>query len=267
MEVLEYISEIGRVRKINEDAVIVVNHPKNNSIKLLGLADGMGGKNYGDIASNYTLNTIKDWFIKKKVIELNNSKKLISSIKKLIQRINKELIDKYGKDCLGTTLSLAIINKKETLIFNCGDSRVYTYSKRKLVQITEDDSNVWSYYKYENVLKDDLRYFSMNNVITACVGIDPFLCRLNVSRIDNNYEMLLLFSDGVTDLITDKKIRKIVRKSKGVGLAERLVNEACNVNQKQKVPRRLIKKFALKFKVPYMGKDNASCIVFKPDKK
>ena len=60
-----------------------------------------------------------------------------------IKVLNTNLIRDYGEDVLGTTLSLALINKKNTLILNIGDSRIYTYKEKNLTQITEDDSDVW----------------------------------------------------------------------------------------------------------------------------
>ena len=49
---------------------------------------------------------------------------------------------------MGSTLTLALINKNNTLVLNTGDSRAYIYKRRKLIQVTEDDSDVWMYYKY-----------------------------------------------------------------------------------------------------------------------
>ena len=105
-----------------------------------------------------------------------------------------------------------IINKKGTIVFNIGDSRCYIYKNKKLIQITEDDSDVWLYHKMFNVRKDHLRYIASSNVINACIGISHELCNVSVIILSNNYDGILLFTDGVTDLLTDRKILNIIKK-------------------------------------------------------
>ena len=262
MEVLDKISEIGAVRPTNEDACLYITHPKNKKYKLLAVADGMGGKKYGELASNYTIESIKKWFLRKNISSLNDDKKLISSTTRLIKRINKELIEKYGENVLGTTLTLAIINKENTHIFNVGDSRCYSYKENKLLQITEDDSDVWMYYKYGNVLKEDLRYFAMSNLINACIGLNNTLCNITTTTISNDYELLLLLTDGVTDLLTDKKITKIIKKTSSKDILKKIIYEAVYVNQKLSIPTRLKRKYLANFIVPFTGRDNASGVIY-----
>ena len=205
MEIFEYKTDIGLIRDKNEDAAIVMTHPKNKNIKLMLVADGMGGKEYGEIAANYVLNSITKWFQNKDEKILNDTKKVEDLLSKYIKTINTNLIKKYGEDKLGTTLTLALINQKETLIMNIGDSRAYIYLNKQLIQVTDDDSDVWLYHKYAGVKKDDLRYFVNNNIISACIGICNELCKISSITINNDYDILLLFTDGVTDIITDKK--------------------------------------------------------------
>lgn len=262
MEVLDKISEIGSIRPTNEDACLYVVHPKNKKYKLLAIADGMGGKEYGEIASNYTIDKIKKWFLRKDISSLNDNKKLESSVKRLIKKINKELISIYKKDTLGTTLTLAIINKKNTLIFNIGDSRAYIYKNQELIQITEDDSDVWMYYKYGNVFKDDLRYFATSNLINACIGLNDELCKITTTIIPNDYSILLLLTDGVTDLLTDKKISKIIKKTKKEEILKKIIYEATSVDQKLAIPSRLKKKYLAKYVIPFTGRDNASGVIY-----
>ena len=262
MEVLDKISEIGSYRPTNEDACLYLTHPKNKNYKLLAVADGMGGKEHGEIASNYTIQKLKSWFLKKDLSNLNDNKKIISSITRLIKRINKELILEYGENILGTTLTLAIINKKNTLIFNIGDSRAYIYKNDKLYQITEDDSDVWMYYKYGNVNKEDLRYFAMSNLINACIGLSDALCKISTITIPNDYSEILLLTDGVTDLLTDKKLTKIIRTSKKEDTLKNIINQAVFIDQKLSVPKRLKRKYLANFVIPFTGRDNASGVIY-----
>lgn len=262
MEILGSLSDKGSIREKNEDAVLSIKHPKNKNIKLLIVADGMGGKDKGEIAANYVTLKLNIWFIKKDIKVLNDSNKVIDLLTKYIKTLNRNLIKKYGIDTLGTTLTLALINNKNTIIFNVGDSRCYIYKNKKLIQVTEDDSDVWMYHKYGGVKKDYLRYFSNNNVITACVGICDELCKISTNIIDNDYDMIFLLTDGVTDIITDSKIRTLIRKTPKETLLKTIINEAVNVDQHLKIPQTLKRKFTANYIVPFKGRDNASGVIY-----
>ena len=262
MEILDTKTDIGLIREKNEDATLSITHPKNKNIKLLIVADGMGGKSLGDIAANYVIMYLHKWFVNKDIKLLNNNDKVIELLTKYIKTLNTNLIKKYGRDKLGTTLTLALINKNNTIIFNVGDSRCYIYKKRNLIQVTEDDSDVWMYHKFGGVKKDHLRFFSNNNVITACIGICNELCRVSTTIIDNDYEMIFLLTDGVTDMITDTKIKTLIRKTKKECLLKAIINEAVNVDQKLKIPLTLKRKFTANYIVPFKGRDNASGAIY-----
>lgn len=262
MKIIQNETNIGLVRKNNEDVAITIKHPKDDNIILLLVADGMGGKNYGEVAANYVASKIGKWFTLKSPKSLSNIEKVEASLEELISKLNKEIIKKYGKNKIGTTLSMAIVTQSFSLIINIGDSRAYIYKKKKLIQISEDDSDVWFYYKYGEVKKDDLRYFFNNNIITACIGLSDELCRISSTIIENDYEMLLLFSDGVTDLITDRKIKKIIETSKKSQILKNVIHEAVYVDQHLRVPLRLKRKKLSKYILPFKGRDNASGAIY-----
>ena len=260
--ILEAKTDIGKIRDTNEDVANCLMHPKDKKIKLLLVADGMGGKEHGDIAANFIASSLENWFINKSVEDFKNIEEIEKKIKTYLKTLNTKIINKYGRNTIGTTLTLALVLNKKTLIINVGDSRAYIYRQRRLIQISEDDADVWLLYKSFNVKKDDLRYFVNNNIINACIGIDSELCTPTSYIVDNDYEMLLLFSDGVTDMLTDKKLLKIIQKSRREELLENIIDEAVEVDQHLKVPLYLKRKFKTKFVVPFNGRDNASGAIY-----
>ena len=262
MEILDTKTDIGLIREKNEDATLSINHPKNKNIKLLIVADGMGGKSYGEIAANYVIQYLQKWFINKDIKLLNENDKVVELLTTYIKTLNKNLIKKYGRDQLGTTLTLALINKNNTIIFNIGDSRCYIYKNKNLIQVTEDDSDVWMYHKFRGVKKDYLRFFSNNNVITACIGICDELCKISTTIIENDYDMIFLLTDGVTDMITDTKIKALIKRTKKEYLLNAIINEAVNVDQNLKVPLTLKRRFTANYVVPFKGRDNASGAIY-----
>lgn len=262
MEILDVKTHIGLIREKNEDNVLAIAHPKNAKVKMLLVADGMGGREHGEIASKYVTESLEKWFQNKDIKVLNDTKKTAELLTKYIKTLNSNLIKKYGEDKLGTTLTLAIINKKETLLANVGDSRGYIYKDKKLIQVTEDDSDVWMYYKYGEVKKDDLRYFSNNNIVTACIGICKDLCTVSTTIINNDYDLVVLLTDGVTDIITDTKIKSLIRKTPKDNLLNSIIDEAVYIDQNLKVPNRLKRKFLANYIVPFKGRDNASGAIY-----
>ena len=262
MELLQTKTDVGLIRSQNEDSVVAIKHPRNKNLKLLIAADGMGGREKGEIASNYVTTSLEKWFTTKDIKILNNTTKTEELLREYIKTLNKNLIKKYGEDKLGTTLILAIINKNNTLIINVGDSRGYIYKGRKLTQVNEDDSDVWMYHKFGKVKKDHLRFFANNSIVTACVGICEELCKITSYVIENDYDMIFLLTDGVTDNITDKKIKSLIRKGPKESILNNLINEAVNVDQHFRIPFTLKRKYTANYVIPFPGRDNASGAIY-----
>ena len=208
-DILDSLSDAGLLRENNEDSAISILHPQNQGIKLLAVADGVGGKEKGEIASNFAIETLREWFTHTEATHLNNSRFLIKELPKVIKFINNFLYITQQEEC-STTLTCAIINESDTIIANIGDSRAYIVQEDEVVQITKDDSLVWYYYEQGELSKDQIRFHRKNSLITKSVGsnmdVDP-----EISKIPNkDYKGLLLFTDGVTDCLSDSKIAKIV---------------------------------------------------------
>lgn len=262
MELLDTRTDIGLIRDNNEDASLAINHPNSNHYKMLIVADGMGGKERGEYASNFVVEKLKEWFKKQDAKTLNNTKKLKEILIKYVKKLNDDIIKKCGPNRSGTTLTMAIVGKKKTLIANVGDSRGYIFKEQDLVQITQDDSDVWFYHRYANIDKEDLRFFSNNNIINACIGLSEELCTVTISVIENDYDMLILLTDGVTDLIKDKKIKKIIKSNSKEKVLEKIIHEAVYVDQHLNIPKRLKNKYLANYIVPFKGRDNATGAIY-----
>lgn len=265
METLQTNSDTGRLRKINEDYVFFCRHPKDEKVLLLIVADGMGGREEGDVAAQEVSASVEAWFYQEDIDILRNISGVSETLDKEINKTNKYLIEKYGKNFLGTTLTLAIVGSNTTLFYNIGDSRGYIYKNRELIQVTEDDSGVWSFYKDGSVAKDDLRFFPTNNFITACIGLNEELCVSRSYIVPNNYKMILLFTDGVTDLLGDNDIKKIIEKKKDKDILKEIIRVAVYKDLKLHVPSYLKRRYKGDFSVPVHGRDNASGVIYIKD--
>jgi len=147
-EILDSLSDIGLNRSNNEDSVVTLIHPNNQNLKLLAVADGVGGRESGEVASNFTISVLEKWFYNLPEETINNTKKLSKYLTNIIKCINNCLyvIKSYRTGC-ATTLTCAVINERKTIIANVGDSRAYIVKENNLHQVTKDDSLVWNYFE------------------------------------------------------------------------------------------------------------------------
>lgn len=268
VEDLEEISEKGN-RETNQDRTLIAKNKINSDLKLLAVADGMGGAINGEYAAQETINQLKDWFEKLEPSTINSIKLLAKELSKKIAEINtaineysNDLRRRFGHDAYtGTTLTLAIINEYNTLIANVGDSRCYILKDNILKQITIDDSVVWGYYRNGMLTKEEARIHIENNLITDSIGTYSQCHPKIYNLINKDYEYLLLLTDGVTDCLSDEKIRIIALTSKRGKILENIIQEALYRNQ----PKVQIFNYNMEhyLEEPEPGKDNASGVCYK----
>lgn len=218
---LNAASNIGN-RENQEDSVIILEHEKNKEIKLLAVADGVGGREGSEQASSYLLQQLSMEFDMLPVKYYENIELIKEHFSSAISKINETII----KNNLGqTTLSMAIVLKNKTIIFNIGDSRIYTYKKNRLKQETRDDSLVQELYEQGEIpTKDMMRFHQKSNVINNCVGIKEM--KINTKAIKNNYELLMAATDGVTDFLSENEIGNTIKISKNKNISEQIVKKA-----------------------------------------
>lgn len=255
-DILDSLSDAGLSRSNNEDRVITITHPNNINLKFLAVADGVGGRESGEIASNFAISTLEKWFLNLPEETINNTRKLSKYLTNMVQCINNCLyvIKSYRTGC-ATTLTCAIINEKRTVIANVGDSRAYIVRENALEQITKDDSIVWSYYEQGELTKEQLRFHKYRSLITKCIGTD-YGTKPDITILENNtYDGILLFTDGVTDCLSDSKIEKLVH-TKKENLAHKIIKEAVYGKQTKRIPK------GEEFSNPRNGKDNATVALY-----
>lgn len=256
-DILTSISDIGLIRKNNEDSVITITHPDNDKIKLLAVADGVGGYSSGEIASNFVIQALKKWFIKEKTNNFKSTMLIAQHLYKVIIDINNYLyLNEYNKSKCATTLTCAIVTEENTLIANIGDSRAYAIIDQEVVQLTKDDSIVWNYYESGSISKDQIRFHIQNSIITKCIGHE-YNTKPSVIKIKNSdYKGILLLTDGVSDCLSDKQIKYIIENSKDSQIAKKLIDEAVYHQQENDIPK------GLEFNDILNGKDNATVALY-----
>lgn len=203
-------SDVGIIRKNQEDAVLLLEHVNNIDFKLLAVADGMGGLSYGEIASNLALLEIIKWFDNLPLSYYYSEAKVCKELKTKLYEVDSLI----RKVCIkgGTTLALAVICKKNTFFTNIGDSRIYLYYKNNFEQITNDHSPCYDLYLRGIIKnKDDIRFHQQNHLISSCLGgIKPMIKMENIALYNSEYDNILLVTDGVSDCLPEDKLKDLI---------------------------------------------------------
>ena len=206
------ITNIGKQRKKQEDSILIGFHPLIPDFKILAVADGMGGLNCGAKASSITLYKLLKWFIQLNISDYNN---MLEIEKKFIDEINIiDSIVRHECDGGGTTLSLALVLKNETFLASIGDSRIYIYNGN-LKQQNEDYTISWDLYN-KGIIKEKnyIRFHKKNNLLLSSVGCEKKKLNIEKKYIYNDiYDSLFIFSDGVTDCLSEEELLNIIKYS------------------------------------------------------
>lgn len=208
-------TDIGYVRDHNEDSLIIIP-------PLFAVADGMGGHEAGEIASEITVNTLA---------ELAPSHLDAEGLTVAVEAANYNVIKAprqgIGRDGMGTTLTAAMLEGERLLIAQVGDSRAYLLHKGHLQQITRDHSLMADLIEAGQITPEEARVHPNRSVITRAIGSDihmrPDIYELNVDAGDR----ILLCSDGLSSMISNNAIESIMRRqSDAQHCADELVTAA-----------------------------------------
>lgn len=213
------LTDTGKRRENNEDSVasLVVNFQSFNkelTFGILVVADGIGGRELGEVAS--------DIAAKKFIIETVNNT-LISSVRnekvnfseillKSIEVVNSEIwkLSEGKIKPIGTTLVGAIIVDNNFYIVNVGDSRAYLINPQKsITQITKDHTVVQEMIDAKIITKEQAKNHPKRNNLTRALGLSQDV-KPDIFEEDIKNKILLLCSDGLYNMVDDDEIIKTI---------------------------------------------------------
>ena len=237
-----YLTDTGRKRELNEDYVFASEKPVGNLPNLFIVADGMGGHNAGDYASDFTVKTL--------VEEIENSFEKNPSIifQKAIGVANQKLreiaADDLSKRGMGTTVVAATCMGRYLQVANVGDSRLYVVNDT-IQQITTDHSYVEEMIRRGSLQRENARSNPNKNIITRAVGakndiqVDIYVVELKPG------DLLLMCSDGLSNMLEDEEMRMIIKRQRDiVEMVEELVKAANENGGKDNISVILVDPFA-----------------------
>ena len=215
-------SDVGRKRKGNEDALCL-----NDEQRLYVVADGMGGHAAGEVASRVAVDAIAEF------VELTGGNQEITwpfglddtisyegnRLKTAVRHANTRVIEATRESAeyegMATTVAAVLVDGDIANLAHVGDSRIYLWNGESIEQLTRDHS--WVNEQIENgaISPEQARSHPLRNVVTRALGGRADLVVDIQSRRMAPGDMLLLCSDGLTTMVSDDGIARILRESEG----------------------------------------------------
>ena len=233
----------GLMRTINQDSIFVSTQPIGKLPNLFIVADGMGGHKAGDVASREAIERFVKYAC---TTHMSDPANILDAG---IISVNKDIFDMANSNRdysgMGTTFVAASLVENHVYIANVGDSRLYLIG-RDIRQITRDHSLVEDMVRMGVLEREEARTHYKKNVITKAIGVaDDKTSTPDIFEIEvENGDKLLLCSDGLTNMVEDYDIKKIVKDNDSIEDAVRELIRQANENG---------------------GKDNISAILIEPE--
>lgn len=202
------LSDIGKKRLKNEDAVAA---ERFDGGALLMVADGIGGHRKGEVASDQAISIVQEKILhSSKTLTFSRAKKMLkSAIKSANSEIN-ELSTKPEYLDMGSTLVIALVLQDTTIVCNIGDSRLYTFNRRSgLKKQTVDQTYVEYMVQAGKMTREEAKNSPKKNVLLNALGINPSIYYDELT-LNNDYDALLLCSDGLYNMVEEEKIEEIL---------------------------------------------------------
>ncbi|MDD3762080.1 MAG: Stp1/IreP family PP2C-type Ser/Thr phosphatase [Nevskiales bacterium] len=212
------LTDTGQLRTNNEDSV-----GEEPDIGLLVLADGMGGYNAGEVASAIAVNTVlessrKAWpTIQAAEIDAESGysgaalllKSAVEESHRTIYSVSQSQPQCAG---MGTTIVACLLHDDRMSIAYVGDSRLYRLRDGSLEQITRDHSLLEELIARGHYSRDDAARLVRKNIVTRALGVEPDVLVDIIEEPIEVGDVLILCSDGLTDMVPDEDIRLTLEK-------------------------------------------------------
>lgn len=209
-------TDVGLERAVNQDYVYYSLTKTGNLPNLFIVADGMGGHKAGDIASRYTVDTFVS------LVKASCEKDPVSIINNAVTAVNEKLLEKAEESVdykgMGTTLVVATICNHILKVANVGDSRLYIIGN-DITQITRDHSLVEEMVSLGEIDRSEARTHTQKNIITRAIGgyedVEAEMFSVDLKQGDR----IVMCSDGLSNMVEDSEILRIVKDSTDIETA------------------------------------------------
>ncbi len=224
------VTDVGLNREHNEDCI-----SWDIELGVVLLADGMGGHNAGEVASELAVTSIHDALLDVLSPEMLAAGviKCDDAIREAIIYANEEIHEQANNraECagMGTTLCLTLFYEDKIAYAHVGDSRIYRLRNTELKQMTQDHSLVQEMVENGYLSEEEALISTSRNLITRALGIAPDVeVDVSTEELDDD-DVYLLCSDGLSDLVNDEDIAQVLNKNRlNLGVAAQNLVDLAN---------------------------------------
>ena len=220
-------SDVGKVREMNQDS-FYASKP-TDEIQLYILADGMGGYNGGEIASKIAVKSAKSYISSNFTTIEHDRESIMNLIKNAIEYANMVVYEKSKQaeelEGMGTTIDVCLIYGGKIYIGHVGDSRVYRKRKEFFRKLTTDHSYVQQLVADGSITTEEAYNHPKKNMLTKALGCTAFVEPDVLVKGYLRDDIILMCSDGLTNMVKDDEISKILSESQEKAY-KTLVNKA-----------------------------------------
>lgn len=217
------VSDVGLRRNLNED---FASYLEKEEFKIYVVADGMGGHNAGEVASEMAANRIINYVNEKFFVN-----KADGLIVEAIEKVNRDIFNFSNTNeklnGMGTTVTASFITKNFIHIANVGDSSCFGIRNNEIIKITKDHSLVQELVDMGSISEKEAENHPKKNIITRALGTSSSVC-VDVFKLENKeYDLYLLCSDGLTNELSKDEILQVIKEEKDFeSMANKLVRLA-----------------------------------------
>ena len=198
------ISDTGLVREKNEDAFLI-----DEDQGFFLVCDGMGGHRGGEVASHMAVETISRSM--EGFTSANAQQLLVQGIKNANQAILKAGLENENLFEMGTTVTAALVSDTQFTVANVGDSGVFIIRDGAIRKVTRDHTLAEKMLSNGVLKPDEMRENAYNHILTRALGIEE---QIEIDLFNEELwtdDILLMCSDGLTDMLTPEEILTIVQ--------------------------------------------------------
>lgn len=205
------LSDVGLKRTNNEDALLVCQNDFGDYLFLV--ADGMGGHNAGEIASEMAVKLLKNAFLEIKDPEIDYREFLEYIITEINKEIYKSSLLEIKYNNMGTTCSAMIIKNNRIFIGHVGDSRIYFIANNKIKLLTKDHTLVQAMLDAETITQQEAQSSKYKNILLQALGTAQTITMQTLTAKIPEECQFVLCSDGLTGDVSDEEILTIMSKN------------------------------------------------------
>jgi PPM family protein phosphatase len=207
----------GRARSNNEDSVAT-----DEAVALAVLADGMGGYNAGEVASNMATSFIRSelgrWL--REASSQASDAEVRRAMDICVDNANRAIFNAANSNPqyagMGTTLVVAVFRDNRVLLGHVGDSRCYRLREGKLQQITRDHSLLQEQIDAGLITPEQAAFSANKNLVTRAVGVEDTVLLETHQHDVQDGDLFLMCSDGLSDMLDDEAIAELMRSTEAL---------------------------------------------------